>query len=360
MLFKYPVPTCGVSRVMPYKSIDASDVVTYMGQKAQSKLFGKVRGALIYSVLSSIMKTLTPIYKNIDIVVVALTAYFVCTIVNTVLLKDVMMRRQFHTGYILRSVCRQSILIVSSTVAQMVKVQNVGTQTENTMVLIFSTTTFLALLSLIPDWFLQDQAQGSLADILIYSYTAMYKQIRIPGLQGRTGLGMLIYGILFASVNLLNTPQEKDKKPISKFRGILYSAATMVFSTQFIVQIIPNSSGQVLPVAILLGIYIVSSRLPMSSSVAAFVLWQTGNEISLWVTKMFDSHIVDKMVFFCLLLCIVPVLNHTTASVLFVTASQTAVAYVMQCFAYLGETSAALASIGLLLVTDILLDVIQK
>jgi hypothetical protein len=345
---------------MPYTSIDAGDVATYMGNAAQSKLFGKVRVALIYSVLSSILKTITPVYKQIDIVIVAFAIYFICTIVNMVILKDATRRRQFHSGYVLRSICRQSMLIVSSTIAQMVKVQNVGTQSENTMILIFSTTTFLAALSLVPSWFLQDNAQGSLADILIFNYTVMYRQIHIPGLQGSTGLGMMIYGILFVSVNILNTQHQKDGRPTTKFRGILYSAVSMIFSTRFITQIIPTSSNQVLPVAILLAIYILIGSLPMSSSVAAFVLFQTGNEVSIWITRMVGSSIIDKLVFYILLLCIVPVLNHTTASVLFISAVQTAVSYLMQTFTYLGEASAAIASIGLLLVTDILLDVVSK
>jgi hypothetical protein len=357
-LFKYPVCTCRVGVLhMAVLAVNPGDAAMFMGRASQLKLFGKIRLALIYSVLSSIMKILTPIYKQTDIIIVALTLYFVCTIVNTIILRDATERRQFHSGYILRSICRQSILIISSTIAQMMGIHNAGTQIETTMFLIFSTTTFLAILSLIPHWFLQDRTQGSLADILIYSYTTMYKQIHIPGLHGTTGLGMLIYGILFVLVNILSTQNEKDGRHTSKFRGIMYNAVSMLLSTQFIKLIIPVSSSQVLPIAILIAMYILSSRIQMSTSVAAFVLFQTGNEISTWVTQMFGSDIVDKMFFFSLLLCILPVFNHSTASVLFISAVQTVVAYLMHSFSYIGETSAALASIGLLLVTDILLDI---
>lgn len=331
----------------------------YMDHESRFKLFGKIRRALIYSVLSSIMKSITPVYKHMDIVIVAFTVYFVCTLVNTVILQDVSDRRRFHSGYILRSISRQCILIISSTVAQMARLQNVGTQAENTIILIFSITTFLAVLSLIPTWFLQDPGQGSLADILIYSYTVMYRQIHIPGLQGGIGLGTIIYGILFVAVNILDDWHEKGgaaKHPQhTKFRQILFSAVSMVLSTQFIKGIIPASSSQILPVAILLAMYIISSQLPMSRSVSAFVLFQTGSEVSLWITRMLGSNIIDKLIFFSLLICIVPVFNHTTASVVFVSAIQTVVAYVMHSFTYFGETSAAIASIALLLTTDILL-----
>lgn len=335
----------------------------YMDHESQFKLFGKIRVALIYSVLSSIMKTITPVYKHMDIVIVAFTVYFVCTLVNTVILQDVSDRRRFHSGYILRSISRQCILIISSTIAQMARLQNVGTQAENTIILIFSITTFLAVLSLIPTWFLQDPGQGSLADILIYSYTVMYRQIHIPGLQGATGLGTIIYGILFVAVNILDDWHEKGgaaEHPHTKFKKILFSAVSMVLSTQFIKGIIPASSSQILPVAILLAMYIISSQLPMSRSVSAFVLFQTGSEVSLWITRMLGSNIIDKLIFFTLLICIVPVFNHTTASVVFVSAIQTVVVYLMHSFSYLGETSAAIASIALLLTTDILLGTTPK
>jgi len=345
---------------MLYTSINARDVVSFMGHDAQWKLFGRVRIALIYSVLSTITGTLTPVYRKIDIIAVTITTYFVCTIVNSIILSDPTKRRLFHSGYIVRSIRRQSILIVSATIAQSVKIRGAGTQLENTFLLIFSTTTFLALLSLAPSWFIQDEAQGSLADMLIYSYTSMYRKIHIPGLHGPTGIGILIYGILFVSVNMLTAPHDKLEIPLSKFRGILYNALSMIFSTQFIIQIIPVSSSQVLPGAILLATYILSSHIKMSDSVAVFVLWQTANEISVWTTRVFSSHIIDKLMFFSLFLCVVPVLNHTTASVLAVSAIQTFVTYIMRLFTYLDMTSAVFASIGLLLVTEILLDRVSK
>ena len=341
---------------MVYTSINATDVVSYMGHEAQSKLFGRVRLALIYSVLSTIMRTLTPVYRHVDIIAVAITIYFVCTIVHSIIMRDVTKRRLFHSGYILRSISRQSVLIVSATTAQYVNIQDAGTQSENIALLIFSTTAFLALLSLIPSWFIQDRAQGSLADLLIYSYMAMFRKVHIPGLHGHTGLGMLIYGILFIATTIISDPDHIHGPPVSKFRGILYNAFSIVFSTQFITQIIPAASSQVLPGAILLAMYIMSSHIPMSRSVAAFVLWQTADEISVWTTRMFHSHIIDKLMFFSLFLGVIPVLNHTTASIFAISAIQTSVAYIIQLFTYLGTTSAVFASIGLLLVTDILLD----
>ena len=166
---------------MVYTSINATDVVSYMGHEAQSKLFGRVRLALIYSVLSTIMRTLTPVYRHVDIIAVAITIYFISIILHSIIMRDVTKRRLFHSGYILRSISRQSVLIVSATIAQYVNIQDAGTQSENIVLLLFSTTAFLAVLSLIPDWFIQDRAQGSLADLLIYSYMAMFRKVHIPG-----------------------------------------------------------------------------------------------------------------------------------------------------------------------------------
>lgn len=327
-----------------------------MNTDGRSKLFNKLRRALIFSVLSTIMQTLNEVYNQIDIIIVALTINIICTIVHSIILGDSTTRRRFHCGYILRSISRQCLLIIADAIAHSVHMRDVGTQSENMLLLVVSTTAYVGILTLIPSWFLADSVQGSLKDILLYSFTSRYRQLQIPGLRGTTGLGTIVYGIFFILANILDRPPDTPTHHKSSFFVALNRAASMVFSNQFISRIIPGSTRQVLPVAILLGTYILSDHLPMSSSVAAFVLWQTSREVSTWIARVLPGGSTDQLILFGLLLCVLPVLNSKTGAVLAVSALQTVVASIMSSFTYLGTTSAAVASVCMLLATDIILD----
>jgi hypothetical protein len=136
----------------------------------------------------------------------------------------------------------------------------------------------------------------------------------------------------------------------------LYQTAAMVFSNMFLQQIAPDPSSQVLPVAILLGMYIVSDHLPMSSTVASFVLWRTAAETSTWMTRVIPGSITEQILLFTILLCIMSALDQKIASVLAVAALQTVVAHIMRAFAYLGTSGSAIASVCMLLVSDVVLD----
>jgi hypothetical protein len=338
---------------------DARHVVTYINHQAQLKLFNKLRRALIFSVLSTIMQTLNTIYHQIDIIVVALTINMICTIFHGVILGSSEIRRRFHCGYILRSISRQSLLVIADACAHSVHMRDVGTQSENLLLLVVSTTAYVGIVTLIPEWFLVDSVQGSIKDILLYSFTSRYRQLHIPGLKGTTGLGTMVYGLLFVVVNILDNPSDKSKNPQSAFFTALTRAGSMIFSNQFLSRIIPESSKQVLPVAMLLGTYILSDHLPMSSSVDAYVLWQTAREVSAWTTRVFPGGVTDQIIFFSLLLCILPVINSKTGSVVAVAALQTLVGSMMASLTFLGPISAAMASICVLLATDIILDAPQ-
>lgn len=327
-----------------------------MGRSSQSNAFVKVRRALIFSILSTMMETFNGVFRPVDIIGVALTLNFVCSVFHTIILKGSATRRRLHCGYILRSISRQSVLVVSDVVANSIHMRDVGTQLESTLLLVISTTISIAMITLIPGWFMQDSVQGSLRDILIFSFTSRYRQLHVPGLKGLTGIGTMIYGILFVLTNILDNPAHDATRTTSVFMTTLCRAASMVFSNQFLSEIIPQSSSQVFPVSILIATYIVSDHMPMSSTVSAFVLWRTAQEISMWTSRVFPGGSTEEILLFCLLLCILPVLNHKTASVLAVASLQTLVRRIMHAFVYFGTTSAVIVSMCMLLATDIVLD----
>ena len=334
----------------------ASNVTSFIGTSSQSRLFAKIRSALMFSVLSTMMKHFNRVYNTVDIITVAITVYFVCAVLRDVVLRDQHTRQHFHLGYLLHSMSRQSVLIVSDTVAHSVHLRDIGTQQENTLLLVLSTSALVAILTLIPTWFLRDTQQGSLKDLLIYSFTSRYSQLHVPGLRGGTGIGVLAHGLLFVVFNMLDDVGLNETRTPSALMQTLYQTAAMVFSNMFLVQIAPESSSQVLPVAMLLGMYIVSDHLPMSDAVASFVLWRTAAETSTWVTRVLPGSITDQILMFTVLLCILPALDNKIASVLAVAALQTVVGHVMRAFVYLGTSGGAVASVCIMLIADVVLD----
>ena len=330
-------------------------VTEYMNKAYQFKLIGKVRSAIMFSVLSIIMKHVNGVYTSIDIIMVAITVNFVCALLHSVVLANVQKRRLFHCGYILRSISRQSVLVISSAVADRVHMRDIGTQNENTMLLVVSTTAFIAFVTCIPPWFLQDAQQGSIKDLLIYSFTTRYKQLHIPGLGDSTGIGTLVYGLLFV-VTTLADGSTNHKTEISAFMKTLQQAASMIFSNLFITRVVPEYSRQVLPIAILLAMYIVSNHIPMSGPVSAFVLWRTAAEVSSWTARMLPGGDTDRIILYGLLVFIVPTVDSNVSSVLAVAAIQTFVGVVMKSMMYLGTVGTVLSSVCVLLVTDIVLD----
>ena len=338
--------------------VEAIHVTKYMDISYRLKLFGKVRTAIVFSVLSIIMNNLNSIYMPIDIIMVSLATNFVCAVLHSVIFSGVQTRRHLHCGYILRSISRQSVLVVSSAVASSIHMRDIGTQSENAMILIVSTTAFIGFITCIPNWFLQDAQQGSLKSILIYSFTARYRQIHIPGLGGNTGIGALLYGLLFVIMTFSDDPANTGDQT-SNFLRTLKQTASMVFSNLFLMQIAPKSTSQALPVAFLLGMYIVSDRIPMSGSVASFVLWRTSAEVCSWTSHLFSNDFTDQLILYGLLICIIPIMNEKTASVIAVATIQTVVACVMKSFIYLGPIGTLLSSMCVLLITDMILDVSQ-
>jgi hypothetical protein len=338
--------------------MDALQVTKYMDKEYQFKLFGKVRSALVFSVLSTIMNHLNGVYMPVDIIMVALTVNFICAVLHSVVFADAKTRRRFHCGYVLRSISRQSVLVVSSAVANSVHIRDIGTQHENTMMLVVSTTAFVGFITCIPEWFLQDAQQGSLKHMLIYSFTQSYTQLHIPGLGGNTGIGTMIYGLLFAVITMMDSPVN-SAGTASQFWITLQQTASMILSNLFLARVAPESTRQVLPIAILVGMYIVSDRIPMSGSVAAFVLWRTAVEVSSWTARVFPGGYTDQIVLYGLLLCIMPAINKKTSSVIAVAAIQTLVASIMKSLIYLGNIGTVLASVSVLLVADIILDAPQ-
>ena len=334
----------------------ASDVTSFMGTSSLTRLFAKIRSALVFSVLSTMMKKFNRLYSTVDIITVALSVYFICALLRAVVLRNQHTRHHFHIGYLLHSMSRQSVLIVSDAVAHSVHLRDVGTQQENTLILVLSTSALVALLTLLPSWFLKDTQQGSLKDLLIYSFTSRYSQLHVPGLQGDTGIGVLAHGLLFVVFNMLDNLDPDGERPPTELMRTLYQTTAMVFSNMFLVQIAPESSSQVLPVAILLGMYIVSDHLPMSDTVASFVLWRTAAETSTWITRVLPGSITDQVLLFAVLFCVLPALDRKIASVLAVAALQTVVGHLMHAFTYLGTSGSAIASVCMMLVSDVVLD----
>jgi hypothetical protein len=333
----------------------AADTTAFIGDKSQSQFFTRVRRALMFSVLSTMMQNFNAVYSPLDIVTGALTVYFVCVALRVVVAEQ----WGVCTSYIMHSLSRQSVLVVSDVIVNNIRMRDVGTQQENTLLLVVSTTALIALLTLLPDWFLQDTDQGSLRDLLIYSFTCRYSQLHIPGLQTSpgardAGVAILVYGLLFAVFTQLNVSSEGSTR--SRLRETLYQTAAMILSNMFLTQIVPDSSSQVIPVAVLLGMYIVSDHLPMSSTVASFVLWRTASETSAWVSQLLPGSTTDQTILFAVVLCVVPALDRKVGSVLAVAALQTGVAHTMRMFAYFGSIGGCVASVCVVLVIDVVLD----
>jgi hypothetical protein len=354
VLFKYLLPGNGTESGS-YMDGDAANVIKYIDRESETKLLGKIRRALIFSILSTIMKSINQMFTTSDILSVAIGVYFICTLFSTGVILTRNVQRTFHMSYIIHCICRQSVLIAADAVANSVHLRDIGTQYDNTLLLIVSTTAFIAVLTLVPTWFIHDTEQGSIKDILMFSFTNRYGQLHITGLYSKTGIGAVLYGLLFALCNLLDTSHTKDDKT-SEFIRTLHQAAAMIFSRLFISQIVPASSTQVLPIAILLAMYIVSHRIPMSGSVAAFVLWRTASDIADWVTRIIPDSSTDQLIFFSILLCVLPTMNRKIAAVLAVAALQAAVSRIMLTFTLINGIGSVLASVGFMLVMDILLD----
>ena len=105
---------------------DAQEVTKYMTKEYQNQLFGKVRTALVFSVLSIIMENVNGVYMRADIIMVALTVNFVCAVLHNVVFASIETRRLFHAGFILRSISRQSVLVVSSAIADSVHIWKIS------------------------------------------------------------------------------------------------------------------------------------------------------------------------------------------------------------------------------------------
>jgi hypothetical protein len=355
MLFKYQVPGNGLGGGAAMDG-DAAKVIKYLDRESEVKLLGRIRSALIFSVLSTTMQTINRMFKAVDILSVSIGLYFICTLLSTGTVVTTRAQRTFHLSYILHCISRQSVLVAADAVANNVHMTDIGTHYDNTLILVISTTAFIALLTFVPAWFIHDSEQGSIKDILMFSFTNRYGQLHITGLYSRTGIGAVLYGLFFTVSNLLDTSPSANKEKKSEFLQTLHQAAAMIFSRQFISQIVPASNTQVFPIAILLAMYIVSDRVPMSGSVAAFVLWRTAADISGWVTRVMPASIIDQIIFFCIVLIVLPVVNRKVAAVFAVAALQAVVAGIMTVFTYLNGTSAVVATVCLLLVMDIVLD----
>ena len=354
MLFKYLLPGNGLASGSLMDE-DAAKVIKYLDRSSEIKLLGKIRRALIFSVLSTIMTTLNGMFHTTDIIAVSVGIYFICTLISTGIIVTNHTQRMFHVSYLLHCICRQSVLITADALAHSLQLRDIGTQYDNTLLMVISTTAFIALLTFVPAWFIHDSEQGSMKDILMFSFTNRYGQIHISGLYSKTGVGAVIYGLLFVLANMLDVSPGKQKTT-SEFFQTLHQAAAMIFSRLFITQIVPAQNTQVFPIAILLAMYIVSARIPMSGSVAAFVLWRTASDISTWITRIIPNSSTDQLIFFGFVLCVLPTINRKVAAVFAVAALQAVVSRVMSAFTFLPTSSAVVASVCFLLVMDILLD----
>jgi hypothetical protein len=101
-------------------ALDVKNITKYMDNTARSQLMQKIRNALLFSVLSTIMQRLNVVYRPTDIITAALTINFTCAVLHGIVLPTGEVRRRFHCGYILRSISRQSVLVVSDAIANSV------------------------------------------------------------------------------------------------------------------------------------------------------------------------------------------------------------------------------------------------
>ena len=316
----------------------------------------------MFSIRATTMRHLNRVNRPTDIVIVAVALHFICAVLRSCVLVDTAFRRRLHVDYIMHAIRRQSMFIVSDCIANSLHMRDVGTQHENTLLLIMSTTAFIALITLLPGWFLMDEEQGSIKTLLIYIFTSRFSQVHIAGLRGGSGssvgkaIGVLLYGLLFGVFNMLDSADDRQS-PKSEFLQTLQQAVAMIFSNLFLSQITPEATSQVIPLALLIGMYMVVDNLPMSGAVASFVLWRTAQEVSAWTTRLLpDSH-TDQMLFCTLMLCVLPTLNPKLASVIAVAGMQTCVHSIMTAFTSLGKIGVLVASVSVLLVTDIVVGV---
>lgn len=353
-LFKYQPHSNGLVRKQHLMRRDATEIARYLSKGSQAKLFSKIRRALVFSVLFKTMKTFNELYRPTDIIASALTLNFVCSIMHSSVIWNFKSGHRYHLGYILHSISRQSVLVISDTIAHNVHLRDVGTSSENTLLLMISTTIFIAALTVVPSSFLHDDQQGSLKDLLMYSFTSRYAQLHIPGLAGNTSLGVMLYGLLFSIFSMLDNNEQKKS---SEFVQTLHQAIALIFSHLFLSQIVPSTTTQVIPIALLLGMYIVSEKLPMSNSVSSFVMWKTAGEVANWTTRAVSGASIDQLLVFSLAMCIFPILDSKIASVLAVSALQIVVSVVMNTLKQFGHLESITSSVCLLLISDIFLDV---
>jgi len=324
------------------------------------QFFSKVRRALMFSTISTTMRHWNRVYRPSDIAIVAVTLHFICAVLRSCVLVDIKFRTRLHIDYILHAIRRQTLFIVSDCIANGLQMRDVGTQHENTLLLVMSTTSFVALITFIPDWFLMDNEQGSIKTLLVYFFTSRFSQIHIAGLRGGPGssvgreIGVLLYGLFFSVFNMLDSSFDKES-PKSEFVRIMQQAAAMIFSNLFLSQITPEATNQVIPLALLIGMYLVFDNLPMSGAVASFVLWRTAREVSEWTTRLLPHAFSDQILLFSMFLCVLPPLNPKLASVTAVACMQLCVNSIMIAVTSLGKTAALVASFSVLIVADIVL-----
>lgn len=321
----------------------------------------RIDRAFVFSILSAVTALLNKQFATIDIVISVTTLYFVCNALRVMVFGGRQGLEKYHLSHVFNAITRQSVLVVVDTLANSVHLRDVGTQTENTVILLLSTTILVAAICLVPTWLVKDDDWVSMRAVLLYTFTSRYSQVHVPGLSG--SLGMILYALVFVASTALYS--NAVKHGASMFIQTIYQAVSMISSNIFLVAVTPTSSSQVLPLAILIGFYVVSSSIDIETGVAGFILWRTAREIMRWVKRMYPArHDLNRGLLYAFVVAIIPATElfggSTVADAFFLGALQGVIDIFIGFFDFKGQLASIIATISVLLCTDIFMSIYKR
>jgi len=256
-----------------------------------------------------------------------------------------------YVALLLHSLSRQSIFVLSDALAKEISITTLSSSLEEMVFLFLTTAVFVVLVTMLPDWFLRSRERGSLKSILLFTITSRFDLVRIPGL-GR-GMGSLVYGMLFMIFSSLDAILENGG---SKFLAQLTSAASMISVNLFLQAVTPETTTQVIPLAILIGSFMLSCSIGAMDDIAMFALWRTSSEINEWKRRIVGPYPIDQTLILITIYIIgLRMMDKNLASLLLLNIVQTVTQFVINTIQQLSVEAAFTVSLGILLMVDVFL-----
>jgi hypothetical protein len=321
--------------------------------KTRVTLLSKLRIALLFSILRIVADPLYRYFVTLDIIVGCVFVFFACeALILSFGVNDKTTTGPFaYVALLLHSLSRQSIFILSDALAKEISITTLSSSLEEMVFLFLTTAVFVVLVTMLPDWFLRSRERGSLKSILLFTITSRFDLVRIPGL-GR-GMGSLVYGMLFMIFSSLDAILENGG---SKFLAQLTSAASMISVNLFLQAVTPETTTQVIPLAILIGSFILSCSIGAMDDIAMFALWRTSSEINEWKRRIVGPYPIDQTLILITIYIIgLRMMDKNLASLLLLNIVQTVTQFVINTIQQLSVEAAFTVSLGILLTVDVFL-----